>query len=760
MAQGSVTIPEGFVSFDPNALQISPFAVINQPTAQEERTAIDAERNQVSDFAALNQPTAEERQQAFQQKKIQGAIVAFSDARKFMTKQERSGLAFGPTFGGKATPETLRFARQAESSAFNAAVDLGLEPATVTYLADLHDKIKNPFPVGRTIGGIAGAIAGAATFGPDPSDIITVPAVAAGTAKFLGATAGAGLGGAGGEAGQIAIEEKRLLQKREAITAGLTEAAFEAGGRIAAGGAKLLFSPLVKKTVPLSSDTMERFANLGGRLPPSAMDDRVIPNILEGAGRSGFGGKTGFKVLDQKNVTAALATADLLLDDIAGVVHRVGAEDAGKILREAISKNPDPLALSFMDEIIDDLFTPLYGEIDAIGKVGDVGVIVPKTRVTGGVIPGTTISAGARREAVGLGVATERPLRAAIDPKGAREFAKKTLARDKAAAEQFLSPEGRRIFTKASNLPEMELKAYRDFRSGVLKKTRQLGRDLDPSEGSLKKLVSVMHNDFTSDKLIRGMNESQRRLLQNTNKLYSAVQKGKQEVLTEKLASQLKTKPASVTKQIFPDRNFDAIKDMKSALTRPVAGRVNKEGQKIWGQLTDAWLTDAVDASVGKGGKLDPAILRNKIRKLGPKSFDVMFDSGQRKNIEEIATLLETVNKRPGKHGLIVAGAQLTGVGLLYNGIAEGDFIQTTAGGLLVFGPATIAKLASNKVGNQLLRIGFKNNPATKVPVPIVARMINLLNDINQKRISKEKFIQKTKQPTLGELRGFGGRGF
>ena len=109
----------------------------------------------------------------------------------------------------------------------------------------------------------------------------------------------------------------------------------------------------------------------------------------------------------------------------------------------------------------------------------------------------------------------------------------------------------------------------------------------------------------------------------------------------------------------------------------------------------------------------------------------------------------------------------------MYNSGKEGDMIGFTAGATLAIGPLAFAKLATTPNGVKFLTAGFKMKPGASGLVPNAVRMIRLLKSMNEKenkqRLARLKLEQRRirqakasppSTPTLGELRGFGGRGF
>lgn len=625
------------------------------------------------------------------------------------------------TPGIQGDPNIKRLSAE-RKAANDLLISKGFTPAGIKSASRAQELLDRP-RFGQIAGGIAGGLAGAATFGPDPSDIITVPAVAGTVAKVLGATVGAGAGGVAGEAAQTAIEEKRLIDRREALTAFATEAGSELGGRGLAGVGKLAFSPLIKKTFPEAAALVDDFAKFGGGFSPTELDDRASLRIGEAFSRGSFGADRIFQVAEEKQGKAALAFAGSIIDDIGEGVARQTPEEIGEIFAEGITR-PGGRVLN----ILDDLFTPLYSQVDELGA-------------------GATVST-----------------------KGLKTFAKKHLATDTRLNGQFLSPAGKSKLTAiVEGVDELSFSDMRTLRSTFLKDVRKMARDVDQSQGIIKQLAGLTDEAIFDPAATKGLNQEAINLLKNTNRLYRTSQKGLETTLSEKLAKRLLKNPSSVAKEVFPNNNPKAIRLLRESLVEPISGRPSAEGKILWNQLRQTWIADAVEQAT-KTGVVKPNVYDNIIRKMGPKAFNEMFpEPAQRESVKKIQTLFSTAGKTaPKGASLFARGAQTAGAVTLFQGTKEGDAVKVGVGGALLLGPLAFAKLATTPNGVKLLTAGFKARPGTSAVAPTAARMVRLLQQIDKKesserrkqiRSAKSKAFQRT-TPSKGSLSGFGGRGF
>ena len=118
--------------------------------------------------------------------------------------------------------------------------------------------------------------------------------------------------------------------------------------------------------------------------------------------------------------------------------------------------------------------------------------------------------------------------------------------------------------------------------------------------------------------------------------------------------------------------------------------------------------------------------------------------------------------------------------------LPEGEFrrLSGTASGMILLGPAVIARMMTNPISARLLSEGFRLGTGTRQGVALTGRLIRdvlktraelnreeqermmrLLRNINSKEKRKLQQRRTAREPTIEQLRGrpafgFGGRGF
>ena len=730
MATDTINLPKGFVLDKPAPNAPSGF-VIDQSSLPAE--AVPEAEQQANELRT---------QELFSQL---GGRVPTSDPLK-------KPPPFDPLTPGSLVPTQVAAQERRRRGAFNELIQTGKTPGQIDLTLKTQNLIDRP-RVGRTVGGIAGALGATAIAGrliPGPFDDLGI------LAAFI-AAGGAGVGGVAGEATQIGIEEKRFLDKREALKAFATETSFELGGRGVVRAGKFLLSPLIKKIVPEAAALVDDFAKVGGSFSPSELDSRFSIRIAEGFSRGGFGAKEIFQEFEEKQGRAVLAFADNIIESIGAGVARQTPKEIGEIFASGITR---PNGRVF--NLLDDLFDPLFKQVDDLARESTKGF--RQVRAGGKAIRGQT----------GKFIPAKELKRIRFGPtvstKSIKRFAEKQLAIDKRLNKLFLSPAGRSKFQKVLGLgDDVSFSDMRTLRSSFLKDVRKFARDADTNQGLIKELAQITDQAIFDPKAAQGLSGEALNLLENTNRLYRQSRIGLETTFSEKLVKRLVQNPSDIINEVFVNNNPKAIELLRKSLVEPIKGRPSIEGKILWNQLRQTWLAEAVDEAT-KTGVAKPTVFNNLLKKLGKESLDEMFPEKETlAGVRKIQTLFERAGKGPPSGmSLFSRGAQVTGAVIMYKSGKEGDFVGFTGGALLAIGPLAFAKLATNPKGVKLLTSGFKMKPGASGLAPIAARMVNLLRDINKTEAKKRQQAIKQgrlqqfarTQPKLPQLRGFRGRGF
>lgn len=619
---------------------------------------------------------------------------------------------------------------------------------------DIKKKMQ-AFPLGRAIGATVGSIGlpalinlipGAAAL---PEEAVTVP-LGRKVGQFLGGTVGAGLGGAAGETGQIALEENRLASRQEIVDAALVEMGTEAGMRGLGAAGKSVLSNLIKKEAPEAARTIEAFAKVGGTYTPSQMDRRLLVRAGEEVARGAFGAKEIFDEIAERNVSAVKIFSDQILDSLAQGVGRKSSIELGQIFAEGITRPKGRIMT-----MVDDLFDPLYKEVDELTKAKRVPLMGEKTALTGLVDasgqPITRVAPAVIGETIeGVGVSTKNFKKYAVNLLRQNQ----EIQKEGSTKAILLTSEGKGFLEDILSLKtDITYSEARSLRSRLLRDVRKLHRDLNQDEAIIAKMSQLIDDAVFDPATAKNLTPEAKNLLQNTNRLYRSTKEALEQTFPEKLVKQLQNKPSDVTRQIFKPKNPVAVKQLRQALIEPISGKPSEEGKILWNQLRTAWLSDVIETA-SKEGKLNYHTIDAALRNLGDDVLKEMYPGSDIKQVEMIRDTFRVLTRKPSSGAsLFIRGSQVGGGIMMYDGVKKGDFAQVTAGGALVLGPYFYARMATNPTGRKLLTAGFKEGftPGSKAYAPTVARLINLATKLDrlEQKAKTKKEAKESYQKTM-----------
>jgi len=234
-----------------------------------------------------------------------------------------------------------------------------------------------------------------------------------------------------------------------------------------------------------------------------------------------------------------------------------------------------------------------------------------------------------------------------------------------------------------------------------------------------------------------GLPDDAQRLLKNGNAIFRTGTTVFDDTLEKKLANVIRLNPEKGINQVILPKKATQTKAIRDAITTTVRGTRDAEGEVLWKQLGAAWLEDTIDKST-KEGVLNVKTLSGHLDGLG-KTVNVVFNKRQIKAIDDMVKVLKVT--RPGGSGLVASafakGTELgAGVSAIKR-LATGDVIGATGLGALAISPSLYAKLATDPVGNRILRAGIVLKPGSKGVGPFVARLSKAIIDIRRKELSE-----------------------
>lgn len=567
----------------------------------------------------------------------------------------------------------------------------------------------------RVAGATVGGIVGAATLGPDPTDIITVPAAYTATAKFVGGVIGAGIGGAGGKGYQQAYRMTRpgarpmplgRLYKEQAKAAGVSMAE-EAGGRLVVGAAGKVLAPFKRRLIPGAAKVSKVLAKRKAILTPAQATESRIVDTLEGMAEKSFIG--GGKLQRLKRVAQPAALKGYI-DDVVKAISKgarkeLSPEDVGTLLMDTIEGKR---------QIFKATARAAYSKVDkltGIAKVSlsplkkraaDFGRIAAKRKGVGATQAGDTLLNKILKLDNVITFKEAQSLRSGIID----EISAMSLTKDKAIgmAKQFLKITDDAMSGAAKDLSPEALNAWR-----IANKFYRYG--------GARKGVGIIPGmtDFDS-KIVRGLVKS------------------------------LGDNPEKAVKTIFRPGASKQIRIIKKIADK-----------KTWNSLRTAYLQQILTESADVDKVILGKSFLSKLEKIGKPTLKEVFSDQEIRSIRLIGETAHLIGEPVGGSGgmliqLMQGGAVVNMARMALGGPAFG--VRTSAA--VVIGPPVLSRMLANRYWAHLLSFGMKLPRSSPAAATLAIRIEEVVRKI-KKEIAAEKQIES---PTLEELRGFGGRGF
>ncbi len=607
---------------------------------------------------------------------------------KFPTQEPEPTTVTGLPFGAApiVAPDTQEIQRR---KAFSGLQQMGFSREHIGSGLAFEAGLKPPSTLPRIAGATIGSLAalGLGAFIPGPEELATVPAAA----KIGAEIVGAGLGGATGRALQVAADPDESFTFGEFARVFGEEAALEALSIVTVGGGRRVLSGAKRTLVPEGARLSAQLVDAGERagvkgrriattgfltkartrfLPAQFSENQLIDTVQSIGEGSLVGSNVIFQFKRGQKVALKQLEKELAETFLKGAEKRGNAE-MGAILFDTITGK---------QKAFKETASQLYGAID-------------------------DISGGVR-----------------VDITDLKRFAQAEIDRGVRAGGVGQTPTSRTLLNRIVNLDDVDFRTGQDIKSGLGDIIRKGESKLTPDPKSVglgKQLIGRMDNamERAAKSGPQGLFEKWRA----ADKFFKTGSLGVNSKIIRRLTRKLIDEPEIAARAIFQPRSSRQIQ-----LVKKVAGK------KTFNELRSTWLEqllkDSASKEVGEEGELLGKTFLNKFNNMGDDTLKAIFTPTEIGQIRDLGKTAAILQKRTGGVGgslKILQGVAAFGL-VASPFLPEGEFrnLSGTAAGMILLGPAVIARMMTNPTSARLLSEGFKLGTGTRQGVALTARLI------------------------------------
>ena len=589
-------------------------------------------------------------------------------------------------------------------------------------------KAELPRAIGATVGGIVGA----ATFGPDPTDLVTVPAVASGVSKFIGGVLFAGVGGAGGTGYQqlyrmnqpgAAAKSLSELYKEQAIAFAKSSAEETFGFGVAKVGGKIL-APLKSKLIPGVTRLGKKLGEAAKRMGVSDLSPYAQKLLKKKGVFLTSAQKTESRGMDfVESATEGSIFGGNRLHQLKRVLmpkafKQFTKETSDKFWQEAGERlTPAETGNLFVDTVLKGkqalsrIHRMMYSQVDDI--TGDITKTIKITKE----VPGSILTETGKPFTKTITTEAKR----AVDLRPVKKAALEII--EKAKKSKALGSSGpiRKLAQKVKSWDDFA-ETFMDahaMRSDILEEVRKLeGRfniKLPKVHRAAEKLAGL--TDDAMEVAAKNHSKNAHIAWRAANKSYKeGADKYGDELVKGALALARKS-PEKVANSVFKPHGTQTLSRLKNVMD-----------DKTYKTLLASWIDGTIEKSSSADGIVLGKTFKNKITKMGSEMLNKMFDSPEHLrdvlDIGELGAILQAPTGGGG--GMIVQLTQAGAVVEIGTGLFTGQPGIRKGSGAILFGPAILGRMLSNPTATKWLSEGLLLPANTPQGAALAARLIGL----------------------------------
>ena len=559
-----------------------------------------------------------------------------------------------------------------------------LDGENPTFLGQLV--VDAPEMIGGTVGGIGGSL-------------ITKNPLGSAALSTVVAAVGGAIGKGGQQIYRAATGDIRAPDSPSDAIAELSGASLRQGGAELAGvGGNAVIgkaiAPFAKKVIPGALEANVELMKRGAGLTPAQMTNSRLLDTLEGISENALIGSG--KISDLKRLSQPAAMSKFVEDvsnEFSEGATKLTPEEAGTLLLDTISgkKQAFKAQANQFYKVVDDLTKgqvvnqqvskDVQGKIlDAAGKpvISQVSESIPKE--VGGV---------------------------RVDLSQLKKFAEQrnvvAAARNKIGSTEA----GDTLLNKALGLDnEISWQQAADLRSAFLDEFDSMEFTRDKGASIAKQFMKI--TDKAMESAATKLKPEALTAWRAANEFYKNGQEQFNSKIIKGLSKTLKEKPELLVSSIFKPNASKQIRIVKDAV-----------GQDAFNKIRSSYLEKIMTDATNTDGVLMGKSFLNKFNGLGDSALKEVFDSGEISLIRNMGNAAALSQNKTGGGGSMLV--QLTQYGALANFAGGSHFKGTSAA--LVFTPAMLSQMLTNKKATYWLTKGLKTPVGTKESFAITARL-------------------------------------
>ncbi len=324
-----------------------------------------------------------------------------------------------------------------------------------------------------------------------------------------------------------------------------------------------------------------------------------------------------------------------------------------------------------------------------------------------------------------------------VDVSSLKKFAQNRL---KSKVRVLRSATGDTLLDSIINLPDrITFKQASGLRSALLTQARNMSATKDVALGITKQLSKMSDNAI--DKAGRQLAPEALAMKRFADKFHRTGKGVFNSKIIKGLSKNLADNPEVAVPRIFKKGASKQIRLVK-----------NTVDPKTWDALKHGYIESLINTSKTPDGAF---VAKSFLKQLDDPILNTAFTKSEIESIKNLGNAV-SVLQRPaaafGATGRLVIAISQAGI------LTGGAFTQNPGkAAIIAFSPAGFARIATNKKWSKLLIEGMKDPVKRASSLVRLARIASGI-DLD---IAKERRQRRVKQePTLPQLRGFGGRGF